>query len=259
MFGLLGQRRERVRARGPAPAASGLTNGLVFFWPCDEASGNARADTEHGLAAAETGGAVGTTTGLMYPLAARLQNGVARKLVTPDSPLFYTGTNWTFAYWARAFTKPTFPGAFDVITITDGPGANEIAYTFYNDSDDVAIYGYQYNTGGQYLDWYDPSAGDLDWDALIAAGWQLYIATYDGVQLTYSRNAGTRQIVPNALANFAVADAGLTIGKKYSAANATRYPDMAYCAIAFASRAWSEADERAYFNSGLGLTRAEMD
>lgn len=83
-----------------AASVSSLLTGLAAYWPLQELSGNSRIDSVGGLAAVETGGAIGNGAGPGVPLTSAAQFVTSRTLNVADNAAIQVGVgSWTICTW----------------------------------------------------------------------------------------------------------------------------------------------------------------
>jgi hypothetical protein len=153
-----------------------LSDGLVEYWPLNEASGN-RVGLHAGLILVDQN-AVGTNTGLTYANAIAIAFGAEERLLLADNVHVSAAENFTYA------------GA---VWLDDVPGFN---YHIMRKRDVLPEYEFYLNAGGrlEWLVWDEGGVFDaVSTDVVSAGAWIRWLVYHDGTnnQLGIAINDGT--------------------------------------------------------------------
>lgn len=227
-----------------AASGNGLATGLTHFWALTEASGD-RADSESSNPLVPTGGSIGALTGIRGgTVCALLEDGVDAYLRTANISDIFTGSPVSMSLWVYTVNAP--PAEPVLFRIT---GSSPIWSVYLINGGDVyAASEYETDDGSNYTQ--NPESGSLSgyvgaWmhvaSTISEDGMQLYI---NGAKVESVASSGVMPSVTTRVQLGAVGGFNLDCG-------------MQFLGI-WNNRVLTQSDVTALYNSGTGLTRAEM-
>lgn len=221
--------------------ASRLRQGLVAYWPLDEASGTRR-DEIGGNTLTDNNTVTGSPgPSLSLPLASQFTGANSEYLSIADNDaLSVEGQDFSFLVWLRLDSKAANVGI--AAKDNNAPGGREwwMRYTQATDrfvfnlqNSTTAILGLTANNLGS------PATGT----------WYMMLGTYQAATRlgSISVNAGARD-TGTATGDITASNGPFVIGREFGAA----FMDGRMAGAAFWKRAISEADERWLYNGGAG-------
>lgn len=229
--------------RALLPKQTSLLNGLVSYWPLNEASGATRLDvvgTNHLTDSNTVGSAAGPTSRIA--LAADYPNNTTKKLSVASNASLQLGANtpWTVAGWWNWLGGTS-----------NGEGLMAAKASSFTDDNTVewGIQVYQGKAAAQISNGATNTAiGDNT--VLTALGWQFIAAWYDSVAQTLNFQRGNGTIFSVAwTGGTQTAAAAVTLGANSRSGNFT----MQAAGVGFWKRALTAQERAALWDSGRGI------
>lgn len=223
-----------------------LSDNLISYWPCDEASGNLL-DAHGGNHLAETSGTVGATTGIVSG-ARDLVRADTEYFAIADNPALSTGDiDFTLQVWVRPTTLVLVNGYPGIVSKDAGGGSNR-EYGIYFDRDANRFRFYVSVSGATIV---SVDANNLG--APSALTWYLIHGWHDSInnQIGIAVNAGTPNTASHSTGVFngtAAFEVGRLIG--------THYLDGLVDEIALWKRVLTSGERTDLYNAGAGRNYA---